>query len=577
MTSPHGTERDSTSANETLCLTERDAIQEYGYLAMRDGTRLAYVVWRVKDDRRYPTILNYSTYGQAGTPFSDVRRFLEAGYAYVGANVRGTGASGGAYSYYNPIEGDDGAEIVEWAAAQPWSTGDVGMIGSSYGGHTQISVAARQPPHLRAIVPISTEGNEYRDEGMTGGMFNAGLLAHWTFTMQPQLANIGIAARIRSGDVECAAGTGTQPPTQAYEEVLAHPLYDEWWHARALDRIVANVTVPTLLIHAWQDEWIRPNGALSLFRSLRSKNKRLVLQNGAHRLARYRLNQQEQMRWLDRWVKGEANQVETEPPVQVLWEATESEDGENVTPNWVTRYPAWPAPNLEWLTLYLTAAGELKRERVDPNDDHGKRSYIYPLGSELVGSNEQFSQPPNPLGTLSYRTEQMASDTVLLGSPQLTIYVSSDQTDTDFMFTLKDVDPAGNTLFLQRSVLRASLRHVDKVSSKADEIVQSFSIVETLVQGEIYKVTLSLSALGHVVREGHQLELSILAPSALPNPIWAFAARSPVSMNSIFHSQRYPSELKLPVIPGERALKPARALGVLKNQPYRLAEPTLKI
>jgi len=121
---------------------------------MRDGTRIAYVLWRPKEVRRYPTLLNYSAYWESGSPREFVARFLDAGYAYVGANVRGTGASEGIFSYFQPIEAVDGAEIIGWIAAQAWSNGHLGMIGASYGAHTQIAVAALNPRHLRAIVPL---------------------------------------------------------------------------------------------------------------------------------------------------------------------------------------------------------------------------------------------------------------------------------------------------------------------------------------------------------------------------------------------------------------------------------------
>jgi predicted acyl esterase len=164
----------------------------------------------------------------------------------------------------------------------------------------------------------------------------------------------------------------------------------------------------------------------------------------------------------------------------------------------------------------------------------------------------------------------MTSDLVLLGAPQLTFFFSSDQTDTDFMFTLKDIDPADNTLFLQRSLLRASLRAVDRESSTVDDIVQAFTRSENLVPGEIYEVRLSLGALGHVVREGHRLELSILSPGSVPNPVWGFAPALASSVNTLYHGDRYPSKLLLPVVRGEKARKPAPSPGALRNQPCRV-------
>lgn len=559
------------SANDEnlASLTEQQAHAEVGYVRMRDGTRLAYIVWRPQKRGRYPTILAYGPYHQAGSASAAIQYFLESGYAYIGVNVRGTGASEGLYSYYQPIEAADGVEVIEWAAAQSWSTGDIAMVGGSYLGHTQIKVAALRPPHLRAIVPVSTEGSEYRDEGRTGGLFNAGLMATWTFDIQPALARTGNEARMRLGDTECASIAARQSPNPSYDEVLQHPTYDDWWRVRALDTMVEQITVPTLLIHAWQDEWIRANGALRLFKLLKCPHKRLILQNGPHRLGAYQITKDEELKWLDRWVKGERNGAESAPAVAVYWEVTESrEDSTVATPNWITTYPSWPAPGLEWIPFFLSAAGELQLER--PVDE-GARSYRYPLGTELVGSDEQFALAPHPLGGLSYRTQPLEADMAVLGAPRLTLYFSSEQTDTDFLFTLKDVDPAGNTLFLQRSVLRASMRAVDEQLSSPDELIQSFAQAQTLVPGRVTELRVSLSALGHVVRKGHRLELSILAPGPTPNPVWGFVPISAPGLNSIYHGQAHLSQLCLPVVPGEKARKPAPKLGALRNQPYRPA------
>lgn len=548
---------------------EHSVYRDVGYIQVQDGIRLSYIIWAPKPGHRYPTVVCYGPYAESGAQFEDVRRFLENGYAYLGVNVRGTGASEGPYSYYSTWEGPDGVKAIEWAARQPWSDGRVGMVGGSYSGHTQIKVASLRPPSLRAIVPISTEGNEYRDECRVGGLFNAGLMAVWGRDIQPKHARIGREARIKGGDLQSQSPPSDEIRNCSYEEVLLHPYYDDWWRARALDAMAGHIEVPTLLIQAWQDEWTRPNGSLRLFKQITASCKRLVLQNGPHQLLKYAMIQREQIRWLDRWLKDDANGVELEPAVTVHWEVTESADASDAVPGWTTTYTTWPVPNLDWVTYYLTASGGLTTN--SPTETQGTRSYLCPLGTELTGSDAQFSLLAHPLGALNYVTEPLLSDLAILGAPQLTLFFSSDSTDTDFMFSLKDIDAEGNTLFLQRSVLRASMRTIDNQSSTPDEIIHSFSKPVALIPGEVTQVRLSLAAFGHVVRKGHRLQLSVLAPCSIPSPIWAFVSTGGPSLNCLRHGSIYPSELRIPVARGEIAQRPPAKLGTLRNQPYRRA------
>ncbi|WP_129777739.1 DUF885 family protein [Peristeroidobacter soli] len=548
--------------------SEADAYREYGYISLKDGTRLAHVLWRPGKERRYPTLLTYSEYNAGGLPFNRAKEFLEAGYAVLGVNARGTGCSeGDGYSFLDPQAAPDGAEVVEWAAAQPWSNGNIGMFGGSNAGMSQLAVAARRPPHLKAIAPTAIAGSLYREEGATaGGMIHLGEAASWTFDLQPKVARAGAEARIQGGDTECTAIRATRPAeTSFYRDVLAHPLQDRWWESRALENTVHQVRVPTLIQQTWQDPWDMPDGALRLFERLSGENKRLVVQNGGHGDAS---STPRLIRWFDRWVKGEKNGVENEPPVLINWE-----HGGSGSSGWSTSYPSWPVPGLQRQALYLTGSGELTREPPPSSDEQGIRSYVYPMGTELVGSNEHFALAPLPIGSLNYETEVMSEDLALLGTPILTFYFSSDQRDTDFLFTLKDIDARGDTLFLQRAYLRASLRRIDPSRTTPDYIAHSFRRHEKLVPGKIYEIKLSLGAIGHVVRKGHRLQLSILAPNPIPSPVMGSVPSGGPSINKVYHSSRHRSMLSLPVVPGESAQAPAPECGSLPMQPCRPAAP----
>jgi putative CocE/NonD family hydrolase len=526
-------------------------------------------------------VFHYSPYGTDAAPFEIARRFLEAGYVYLGANMRGTGCSEGVDMEGGGSRaatvGRDGAEVVEWAAAQRWSDGNVGMIGTSYAGELQLAVAANHPPHLKAIVPSGISASDYRESYMPGGMFHMGGMGWWTVALQPKLADSAERTRIAAGDTECAAIRAKQPPQRAYWDVKEHPLQDAWWKERSGEAVAGAITVPTLVLMGWQDEW-NLNAGTRLFELLRALHKKIILQNGGHGVGAsgppgYAMDQAEMMRWLDRWLKGLKNGVENEPAVTVLWEVKDTlpTDGSRATVGWTTTYAGWPVPGIQHQTLYLTPDGLLSRQPPALRPDQGERGYLYPAGTELVGSNEQFSLAPFDMGTLNYRSEPMATDVAMLGMPKLTFFFSSEQADTDFMITLKDVDPAGDTLFLQRAFLRASLRAVDWSQSTPDEIIQSFDRIEPLTPGKIYKIELSIPAIGHVLRRGHRLELSILAPSPIPAPVMGGVPVGLPSLNRVYQSPEYPSVLTLPVAPGEVALAAPPECGSLQFQPCRHA------
>jgi putative CocE/NonD family hydrolase len=408
-------------------------------------------------------------------------------------------------------------------------------------------------------------------------MTHLGGSAAWTMVTQSNLSQPAVKQRMEGGDTECAAILAKQQPIRSYLDMKEHLLLDDWWVVRDAENLAGDITVPTLLMMGWQDEW-NLNAGTHMFKQIAAKQKKLIVQNGGHgvgapELRGYWMDHAEAIRWLDHYLKGENNGIDREPMVSVYWEVTNAPatDGSHAVVGWKTNYPSWPAPNLRWDKFYLTADGGLNKEPPAPSADNDERAYLYPSGTELVGDNTQFAVPPFPQGTLSYRTPPMTSDITLLGLPQLKFFVSSEQNDTDFMITLKDVDKEGNTLFLQRAFLRASLRAVDMAKSTPDEVIQSFKAHEPLVPGQITPITLSIPAIGHVLRQGHRLELSILAPSPIPAPVMGGLPLALPSINKVYHAPAYPSSLLLPVVPGEVAQKAPPPCGSLQFQPCRPA------
>ena len=140
-------------------------------------------------DDRFPAILEMIPYRKDDWRWaSDEARgqwFAARGFAFCRLDIRGTGSSPGiALGEYTVEETQDGYDAVEWLAAQPWSNGNVGMWGISWGGFSAIQVAMLRPPHLRAIVPVYASDDRYTDDvHYIGGCVTASELSQYAVSM----------------------------------------------------------------------------------------------------------------------------------------------------------------------------------------------------------------------------------------------------------------------------------------------------------------------------------------------------------------------------------------------------------
>ncbi len=161
----------------------------------------------------YPTLIEYSGYGTADPagPQNGIATVANLmGFAVVDVNMRGTGCSGGAFDFFEPLQSLDGYDVIETIARQPWvAHHKVGMFGISYGGISQLFTAQTQPPSLAAITPLSvidsTQTTLY-----PGGILNTGFALNWAkervHDAKPSGPDAGqeyAAKRIAGGDQTC--------------------------------------------------------------------------------------------------------------------------------------------------------------------------------------------------------------------------------------------------------------------------------------------------------------------------------------------------------------------------------------
>jgi predicted acyl esterase len=213
-----------------------------------------------------PTLIEYSGYGYANPagPENGISIIANLmGFTVVDVNMRGTGCSGGAYDFFEPLQNLDGYDVVETIAHQPWVLHNkVGMMGISYGGISQLFTAATQPPDLAAISPLSVIDNT-QTTLYPGGILNTGFALEWAKervhdaeAAGPESGQAWAYQRVQEGDQTCAGNQALHPEAanllkkieenSHYNPEVADPLSPVTF--------VNKIDVPTFMACQWTDE-----------------------------------------------------------------------------------------------------------------------------------------------------------------------------------------------------------------------------------------------------------------------------------------------------------------------------------
>ena len=240
--------------------------QGFNYIPTRDGTLLSANITFPSDGSSgpWPVLLDYSGYdpSQPGGAPSEAAMFPFQGYVVVGLNMRGTGCSGGAFDYFEPLQDTDGYDAIETLANQTWSNGNVGMVGISYMGISQLFVAQTRPPHLRAITPLSVIADTVRSTLAPGGILNTGFAVPWAQdrddSAKPeahQWVKDEIATEASHGVTTCKDNQQLRlQSVSAVDQINSEKYYTPALDALAPRTFVNKIDVPTYIGGAFQDE-----------------------------------------------------------------------------------------------------------------------------------------------------------------------------------------------------------------------------------------------------------------------------------------------------------------------------------
>lgn len=565
---------------------------------MRDGVELLTDVYRPATDGPVPAIVQRLPYDKEHVVWRnqsiDVLRVVQQGYAVVTQDSRGTYSSSGKFDLFAD-EGRDGADTIEWAAAQPWSTDKVGTVGASYYGAAQWLAAGQAPGHLAAIAPFLSSPDYYGGWAYRGGAFELGFQLLWGFvlgsgellrrigegraTVEQLLAHLGgvdsIGELYRHLPLDDLGALGDLAPH--YFEWLAHPNYDHHWQKVLPATDFQAIQVPGLSIGGWYDIFLR--GTLAGYRSLKAtsgsaaaRRPRLVIGPWAHGPQVFGAFPERDfgvlasaeaadvtamhLRWFDRHLKGIEDGYDSEPPVKIFV----------IGPNVWRDEEDWPLPDTSFTDYFLHSGGNANSSRGDGGldlaapADEAEDAFLYDPRNPVPTRGGQAFLPGLMVGVnsgprdqaaleqrhdvLCYTSSPLERDLEVTGPVELILFCSSSALDTDFTGKLVDVHPDGRAEIVTDGILRMRYR-------------ESSSDPTPLEPNQVYEVRIDLSATATVFAAGHRLRLEV-SSSNFPrfdrntNTGGTIASDGPadlqVAVNRVFHDRPHPSRLVLPVI-----------------------------
>ena len=497
-------------------------------IRMDDGLVLRADVFRPDDGGRYPAILTYGPYGK-GLAFQegyrtaweimarenpdalagssnryqnwevvDPEKWVPEGYAIVRVDSRGAGRSPGYLCHNNARETRDIHLCIEWAAAQKWCSGKVGMNGISYYASNQWRAAATQPPHLAAICAWEGWNDAYRDGNRHGGIICT-FRKHWqdmqVKTVQHGQGERGARNRV-TGELVCGPETLSEDELirnreDMWGELLSREMDGPYYRERSAD--LAKVAVPLLSAANWGGQGLHTRGNFEGFVRSSSKDKWLEVHGGSHWAPFYTdYGRKLQLDFFDHFLKGRQNGWDRKPRVLL----NVRHPGERFVPRYENE---WPLKRTKWTPFYL-----------DPDKQH--------LSSDPVTSSKTITYDAMGEG-VTFSTPPLKSETEITGPSALKLFISSSTRDADVFVVLRVFDPQGREVVFQGALdphtpvgqgwLRASHRKLDAELSRAYRPWHAHDEKQPLTPGAAVELDIEIWPTCIVVPAGYRVALTL--------------------------------------------------------------------
>jgi uncharacterized protein len=490
-------------------------------IVLSDGCRLSARVWMPTDaiQAPVPAILEYIPYRKRdGTlPRDELMHpwFAGHGYAAVRVDMRGNGDSDGLMDdEYTAQELSDACEVIGWLSRQPWCSGQVGMMGKSWGGFNCLQTAALRPPALKAVVSVMSTTDRFADDIHFKGGCLMGENLGWAATMlsySSRPPDPALRADWRKVWLDRLQADPFLAPRWA-----GHQSRDAYWKHGSVCEDWAAIKVPVLSIGGWADGYM--NTVSHLVSNLKVPVAGIVgpwvhqyphsalpgPQAGFLQLA---------LRWWDRWLKDIPNGAEGDPVYRVYMIDSHPPDASAPSRpgRWLAE-TAWPSPHVTTVSHPLSAKGRLGGAggRIGlaistPQHLGLQAGEYFPVGlnAEMPGDQRE-----DDALSATFDTDPLLQGIELMGAAVLRATVSSDRPLAFLVARLCDVALDGASSRIAHGML--NLCHRESRESPTP-----------LASGNEVDITLTLDQMAWRLAPGHRLRLSLSTtyfPFLWPSP-----------------------------------------------------------
>jgi putative CocE/NonD family hydrolase len=475
-------------------------------IELSDGTRLSARVWMPgsAEIKPAPVILEYLPYRKRdGTCARDALThpwFASHGYVCMRVDMRGNGDSEGLMEdEYTAQELADAVEVINWAAAQPWCNGNVGMMGISWGGFNALQVAALQPEPLKAIITLCSTVDRFADDIHYKGGCMLGENLGWSSTMLSYSSRAPDPALVGEKWREMWIERLENEP-HLLETWVEHQHRDDYWKHGSVCEDFSAIKAATLAIGGWGDAY--KNAVQQLVENLDAPAKGII-GPWIHKYPHFALPEprigflQEAKRWWDQWLKGKDTGVESDPDLRLY--LMESEPPRAWYLERKGRWISQDFRNAPDLKFFLNDnqlsehSGPVDR-LVDCPADVGANSGEY--CAIWLGPDLPSDQRRDDAFSVCFDSAPLSTEVAVVGAPVVEFDLSSDVPVAQLAVRLNDVRPDGSVVRVTYGVLNLSHRN-------------SAEHPEPMPVGQTVRVRFSLDQIAYEIPAGHKIRISL--------------------------------------------------------------------